>query len=62
MKVLKKKIGKNNLNEAIKYCREFAQMHHKDLSYAAGLYNTIKEGRARIYIYEDGTLDYKRIK
>jgi len=62
IKVLIKTISKINYSEAIRYCRILAKAEHKDFRYAAAIYNTIKNGTAKIYFYEDGSWEYKRIK
>jgi uncharacterized protein YecE (DUF72 family) len=62
IKVLRHIISKRNHQEAITYCRIIAKIQEKDYKYAQDLYRTIQAGKAKIYLYEDGTYDYKRIK
>ena len=62
LKFLKHIIDKSNHEEAVKYCRQIAKRHDKNLDYALKMYETIKQGKAKIYFFEDGGYEYKRIK
>jgi len=62
IKFLKDIIDQSNYQKAIKYCRQMATEMKKDNLFALAMYNSIREGKAKIYFYEDGTYDYKRVK
>lgn len=55
-------IDKSNYKEAIRYCRILATQEGQDLKVSMDMFNNIKNGKAKIYFYDDGTFEYKRLK
>ncbi len=62
IKFLDRIIDSKNMKETTKFCRKIAIKEGKELEYALKLYNFIKTGKAKIYIYENGKFEYKRVK
>ena len=62
IKFLKKIIDKNNCKDATPFCKELARQQKKGFDFALEMYKMIETGKAKLYFYEDGSYEYKRIK
>ena len=62
IKFLKNIIDKKNCDKAIPFCRELAIQQNKGIDFAMKMYEMIKQGKSKIYFYEDGNYEYKRVK
>ena len=69
MKVLKKRITKENRDEAIAYCKDYSaknpqswKKNHTGYMYAAWLMEMIDKEKMIIHIYTDNTYEFKRIR
>ncbi len=62
MKILKKRITKDNMDESIIFCRHMGKAHNDNYEFASELLDLIVKDKMIIHVYKDNTFEFKQIR